>query len=87
MANHPSNAPSIEDLDDLFSYHPPTTKQRPFYREIRLQAQFLATTILSCCPPCADRSAAIRKVREAVMTANAAIALEPVEEAAGTEKV
>lgn len=42
-------------------------------REIGLK---LAETIVLYCPPCADRSAAVRKVREAVMTANTTIALE-----------
>ncbi len=36
-------------------------------------AQLIAT-MMTLCPASADRSAAIRKVREAVMTANAAIA-------------
>lgn len=76
MPNHPSNNPSTETLKEVFTYHPATDEPAERYQEIRLQAMDLVTTVLDCCPPCADRSAAIRKVREAGMTANAAIALE-----------
>ena len=62
------------DLDNLFSYHAPKGDQAGRYVKIRDAGKALAQTILDCCPPNADTSAAIRKVREAVMTANAAIA-------------
>ena len=64
-----------EMLDDVFEYHAPTEDQRVCYEKLRPEAKNLARAILELCPPCADRNAAIRKVREAVMTANAAIAL------------
>lgn len=72
---HPSNAG--ENLNELFKYHPPTGDQPERYERIRQAGKALALEIITCCQGCADRSAAIRKVREAVMTANAAIALEP----------
>lgn len=79
MANHPSNRVETEEqLEAIFTFHPPKdekTKER--YRQIRMYGLHLARAILGECPGCADRTAAIRKVREAVMTANAAIALEP----------
>jgi hypothetical protein len=62
-------------LDDVFSYHAPDAAQIEAFPPIRAAAKELARAILQNAPPCADRSAAIRKVREAVMTANAAIAL------------
>lgn len=45
-------------------------------QEIRQAAKYLAEHIIRACPRSADRSAALRKVREAVMTANASIVLE-----------
>lgn len=64
-----------EMLDDVFEYHAPDSDQVVTYQKIRGDAKSFAKTILALCPPCADRSAAIRKLREAVMTANAAVAL------------
>ena len=43
---------------------------------IRAGAKDFAQDILENTPSCADQSAAIRHLREAVMTANAAIALK-----------
>lgn len=64
------------NLDNVFSYHKPTEEQLPKYESLRESAKSFATVILEHCPPSADRTAALRKVREAVMTANASIALE-----------
>lgn len=64
------------DLLQMFTYHSPTGNQPDRYVEIRAAGKLLAQTILRCTPSSADQTAAIRKVREAVMTANAAIALE-----------
>jgi hypothetical protein len=65
-----------EDIDHMFKYHSPKPEQIPKYEELREAARVFAQTILKVTPGCADQTAAIRKVREAVMTANAAIALE-----------
>lgn len=62
-------------LHELFSYHRPTEDQLPKYQAIRTAAKNFAETILNNTPPGADQSDALRKVREAMMTANAAIAL------------
>lgn len=64
------------ELDNWFIYHSPTPDQLPKYTAIRSAGKVLAETILANTPPSADQSAAIRHVREAVMTANAAIACE-----------
>ena len=45
------------------------------YERLRSAARAFSEEILECTPVGADQSAAIRKVREAVMTANAAIAI------------
>lgn len=63
------------DLDHIFKHHPPSSDQIPKYEELRAAAKTFAETIVRLTPPCADRVAAIRKVREAAFTANSAIAL------------
>lgn len=62
------------DLLNWFTYHAPTQDQVGAYGKLRDAAYDFAWTILECTPSSADQTAAIRKVREAVMTANAAIA-------------
>lgn len=65
-----------EDLDNWFTYHSPKPDQLPKYAAIRDIGKSLAITILANTPPGPDQTAAIRKIREAVMTANQAIACE-----------
>ena len=67
---------TVEDLEESFTYHSPTPDQIPRYTTIRNEAKNLARIIKENTPPCADQTAALRKLRECVMTANAAIALE-----------
>jgi hypothetical protein len=64
-----------EIISDLFTYHQPTPTANQSYETIRDAAKHLALVIWKNCPYGADRTAAIRKLRETVMTANAAIAL------------
>lgn len=65
-----------DQVESLFTYHAPRGDQPARYERIRASAKILALVILDSTPACADQSAAIRKLRECVMTANAAIALE-----------
>jgi hypothetical protein len=67
--------PPEHDLDNVFQYHAPKGDQVERYQKIREAGKALALVIMNTVPSCADRSAAIRKVREAVMTANAGIAI------------
>lgn len=64
------------DLNEIFTYHAPGPGDPEKYEAIRTAGKALAQAILDNCPPCADRSAAIRKVRESVMVANASVALK-----------
>lgn len=64
----------FEDLQNQFTYHKPVGDQTERYAMIRTAGLNLAQVIVGNCPNNADRSAAIRLIREAVMTANAAIA-------------
>jgi hypothetical protein len=65
-------------IDVWFQYHAPTDDDIPKYVEIRKQARALAHRINELVPDCADKTAALRKLRECVMTANAAIACKGV---------
>lgn len=62
-------------IAEIFKYHAPTPDQLPRYAAIRQAAKNMAEVLMANCPPSADRTAAIRKIREAMMTGNAAIAL------------
>jgi hypothetical protein len=64
-----------EILAELFSYHPLTTETLPKFIAINQAAKNFAEVVLQNCPRSADRSAAIRLIRDARMTANAAVAL------------
>lgn len=64
---------SEADVDRWFTHHPPTPEQVADLVAIRAKARELAHLIRTRTPACADQSAAIRLVRESVMTANAAI--------------
>ncbi len=64
-----------EILAELFRYHPPTDETLPKFAAINQAAKNFAEIVLQNCPASADRSAAIRLIRDARMTANAAIAL------------
>jgi hypothetical protein len=61
-------------LEELFTYHAPTGDQPERYKRIRSAAKFLAYVIHNDCAPGPDRTAAVRKISEAVMTANKSIA-------------
>lgn len=61
-------------LDAWFTYHPPKGDQAARYGILRDAAMRFAETVVENTPPGPDQTVALRKVREAVMTANAAIA-------------
>ena len=63
-----------ERIRHWFTYHSPGPEQLPKYEAIRDAGRKLAFVIRDACPESADATAAIRKVREAVMTANASVA-------------
>lgn len=67
---------SATTVDDVFTYHPPVGDDAQKYEAIRSSARRFAQTILENTPVCADQQAALRLLRESVMTANASIALK-----------
>jgi len=65
-----------EDLENWFSYHAPKRGQPAIYEEIRLAGAALAARVVYRCPDSPERNEALKKIREAVMWANSAIACE-----------
>lgn len=61
-------------LDNMFTYHPPKEGQPEKYEAIRDEAKLFAALLLDLCPDSRERSIAIRKIEEATMWANAAVA-------------
>lgn len=65
-----------EMLENWFTYHPPSSDELPKFERIRKAALEFAAVIVASTPSSADQTAAIRHIRDAVMTANAALACE-----------
>jgi hypothetical protein len=62
------------DLDNRFTYHPPTEGQPGKYEEIRDTAKNLAEVINELCPESREKSLAVTNLEQAVFWANAGIA-------------
>lgn len=67
---------SDEYIDEVFRYHAPGPEQLAHYEAIRAGAKEFARILAAHTPPSADRTAAFRKLREVVMTANGSVALD-----------
>lgn len=65
-----------ENAAEVIRYHRPTEEQIKRHEALAVAAEAMLRAILDNCPPCADTSAALRLVREAKMTASAAVALD-----------
>lgn len=66
---------TLENVEHIFRYQPAQEDQLVAFDMVRESLTLAAKTILRVVPPCADRTTAIRKLREARMDANSAIAL------------
>jgi hypothetical protein len=62
-------------IEHLFTYHAPTASQKAQLEAVRAKAKEFAEVMLRNTPKSADQSAALRKLRECVMAANASIVL------------
>jgi len=62
-----------EEIEHLFTYHPPQDDQPIRYEVIRENAKVFASKINDMVPECPEKAYAIAKIREAVMWANAGI--------------
>lgn len=63
------------NVDNIFTYHTPKDDQPKRYEVIRYKAKELARLFDTVCPDSAEKTLAIRKLQEAVMYANASIAI------------
>ncbi len=63
----------MREVHDMFVYHSPNPEQLKNMTQIRDALENAFNTILEYAPPSADRSAALRKLREARMDANSSI--------------
>jgi hypothetical protein len=63
-------------VDDCFTYHAPTPEQVAKLAEVTKAAKAFSYALFRFVPASADRSTALRAIREARMWANAAIVLD-----------
>lgn len=73
---HPSNKVTTQNISILLASQALDDEQKASVLEVRARAEELAHAILARVPDCADRSAALRALRECCMWSNAAIAKE-----------
>lgn len=69
-----------EQIANTFTYHRPFGNQPLRYEEIRNVAKQLAFTIQEACPESREKSLALTNLQQAVMWANASIAINEVTE-------
>lgn len=70
-----------KDIEEYFTYHSPSGEQVERYAQLRNAAKSFAAALVELTPVSADQTYAVRLLRQCVMTANQAIALEDYEEA------
>jgi hypothetical protein len=63
-----------DQINHWFRYHAPNAEQLVAYSDIRQAAKIYAETVNKHVPDCADKTAAMRTIRESVMAANQAVA-------------
>lgn len=70
---------TTEQIENIFTYHAPVGDQTERYQRIRNTAKILASTIQDACPESRERSLAMTNLQQAVMWANASIAINESE--------
>lgn len=76
--NPPLDQSLFDQAQAITNYHKPDEDGIKAIANVRLAASVFIAAIAQNCPDGPDRSAAIRKAREAMMTANAAIVVPQV---------
>lgn len=69
---------TTNELENIFTYHAPHGDQADRYERLRAAGKALAETIVVLCPNSRERSLAITAVQQAIIWANAAIAINEV---------
>lgn len=67
------------EIENRFTYHKPFGTQATRYEQIRVAARLLAIQIQIMCPDSREKSTAHTKLQEAIMWANASIAINEEE--------
>ena len=65
-----------EAISEIFTYHTPTTEQADKYAQINAAFQECAKTVTGLLPDGPGKTVAVRKLSDARMGANAAVALD-----------
>jgi hypothetical protein len=65
----------MPDLSDIYTYHAPNQSQQERYIALRQEGLALATAITKLTPASREQSVALTNVQQAIMWANAAIAI------------
>lgn len=65
-----------DQVSDVMTWHAPNEEQNAAYEHLQAIFEETAEAILDYCPESADRSHALRQLRDARMWANASIALQ-----------
>jgi hypothetical protein len=68
------------DIDKTFTYHKPFGTQAERYQLLRDEAKKLAYMIEGNCPDSREKSLALTSLQQTIMWANAAIAINEVDE-------
>ena len=68
-----------EEIDNIFVYHKPFGNQAIRYEELRKKARELAEKVIMDCPDSREKSLAITNIQQAIMWANASIAINEKE--------
>jgi hypothetical protein len=67
---------TVEEAIATFDYHKPSDEQVDRISQVRLASKLMVRCLWQNCPNGPDRTVAIRKIHEAMMTANKAIVCE-----------
>ena len=68
-----------QTIENIFTYHKPFGDQPERYVEIRQKARELAFTLEALCPESREKSIAMTNLQQAIMWANASIAINEKE--------
>jgi hypothetical protein len=69
-----------EQIENTFTYHRPFGNQPQRYEDMRNEAKVLAKLIQRACPESREKSLAITSLQQAIMWANASIAINETTE-------
>lgn len=70
----------LEEIERIFTYHKPFGTQQDRYSILRSYARALAIVINENCPESREKSLALTNLQQAIMWANASIAINEKEQ-------